>query len=84
MNSFVRSLAWLAVLAGTAGSSTAQRPKPVVEPPGQPCHCQGLGASCLFGSAAGCHVTCHPPQRCVCLGAGCFFGFPVPASCSCR
>lgn len=47
------------------------------------CRCTANDASCLFGEAGGCNVSCPPGFACECEGASCPFGFPSSATCSC-
>lgn len=45
--------------------------------------CSAPGASCLFGEAPGCSVTCPEPLIAHCKYAYCCYGFPHSAVCKC-
>jgi hypothetical protein len=74
----------LTVLATLAIAFPIQTGRGVREPRGGTTSCSASGATCLFGSAAECNVTCVIPRHAFCHGACCHFGFPTAAVCECR
>lgn len=80
-----QSLALIAMLGLGVLYASPQRTKgPIDEPASMPCHCEGGGASCLFGDGESCSITCYPPRRCICRDAWCMtFGGANAASCQC-
>jgi hypothetical protein len=45
--------------------------------------CSASGATCLFGDALSCSVTCISPREAHCSPAECLLEFPVAAVCEC-
>ena len=73
----------LTVLATIVVAFPLQSGRGVHEPRDLTLTCSAHGASCLFGDAGGCTVTCKSPLCAHCMDARCVFGFPVPSLCEC-
>lgn len=76
----------LGAFAVRAEAQKKQRQSEVPEPPTEDtanCQCEAGGASCLFGEAQGCSISCTL-TLCECRGASCRFGFPRASRCRCK